>query len=294
MVFGAIEMGTLIKKFANRKPAEIADLRRAMVTLIVRTLCNSIEFQVYQGKLQAPKPYMAFAQMIHQTLRNAEGPNYSFITFNYDIALDYALYVNNIPTDYCLAGDIAPTSDAVSLLKLHGSVNWRNCVHCAQVFPIEMEPISGTLPDFSQRPGPQPFYIDVSSDTVPKLHPSCNKNLETTPVIVPPTWDKSSHHSKLTGVWRIAAKELGEAENIFVIGYSLPESDLFFRYLFALGSEGRTRIKRFWVFNPDKKAVEPRFRRLIGPSLENRFEFFDQPFENALPLLNATLKEIYK
>ena len=100
-----------------------------------------------------------------------------------------------------------------------------------------------------------------------------------TPVIVPPTWNKTDYNQTLVNVWRRAAEELSEAENIFVIGYSLPETDAFFRYLYALGSIGDNLIKRFWVFDPDPTGeVEPRFRRFLGRAVERRFKFIKTPF----------------
>ena len=40
------------------------------------------------------------------------------------------------------------------------------------------------------------------------------------PMIVPPTWNKSQYHAALSRVWSLAAQELTEAEDIYVIGYS--------------------------------------------------------------------------
>jgi hypothetical protein len=37
-------------------------------------------------------------------------------------------------------------------------------------------------------------------------------------------------HTGLSSVWRAAATHLAEAENVFIIGYSLPDTDEFFRY----------------------------------------------------------------
>lgn len=93
------------------------------------------------------------------------------------------------------------------------------------------------------------------------------------PVIVPPTWNKADSHRALESVWARAAKELAESENIFVIGYSMPETDAFFRHLYALGTVGDTTIRRFWVFNPDH-TLEERFRNLLGPGAERAFKFF--------------------
>ncbi|MBE3114055.1 MAG: hypothetical protein IMZ59_00880 [Actinobacteria bacterium] len=76
---------------------------------------------------------------------------------------------------------------------------------------------------------------------------------------------------------------MSDAENIFVSGYSLTESDAFFRYLFALGSEVKTRIKRFWVFDPDEQdIVKKRFEKLIGTGIRNKFRFEKKTFSDLL------------
>jgi len=93
------------------------------------------------------------------------------------------------------------------------------------------------------------------------------------PLIVPPTWSKGEYYRQIGGVWRRAAQELGEAENIIVIGYSLPASDSFFPLLFGLGTVGNKPLRRFWVFDPDEK-VGDRFRTMLGPGALQRFEHF--------------------
>jgi hypothetical protein len=80
-------------------------------------------------------------------------------------------------------------------------------------------------------------------------------------VIVPPSWNKTEYADSVGHIWQEAARQLSDAENIFVCGYSLPETDVFFKHLFALGSVGRSLIRRFWVINPDPDgSVESRFR----------------------------------
>src|SRR5205085_2387516 len=92
------------------------------------------------------------------------------------------------------------------------------------------------------------------------------------PYVVPPTWNKSQYHSVLESVWQAAARELSTAENIIVCGYSLPESDQFFRYLYALGTVGELRLKRLWVFDPNE-TVGKRFRGLLGQGAIQRFQY---------------------
>jgi hypothetical protein len=120
-------------------------------------------------------------------------------------------------------------------------------------------------------------FLEVS-DSLPELE-HCGVCLNKVPVIVPPTWNKSSYHGALSNVWSTAAQELSEARNIYVFGYSLPESDQFFRYLFALGTFGPSRIRRFWVFDPDA-SVEQRYLRFIGKGIRNRFQYYDRCFYN--------------
>jgi hypothetical protein len=112
---------------------------------------------------------------------------------------------------------------------------------------------------------PGPFYWTVSKDLQ-------NKGMTGEPVLVPPTWNKADSHRALEKVWSLAAHELSGAENIFVIGYSMPETDSFFRHLYALGTVGGIMLRRFWVFNPNH-SVERRFHDLLGPGAEDRFEF---------------------
>jgi hypothetical protein len=76
---------------------------------------------------------------------------------------------------------------------------------------------------------------------------------------------------------------ISEAENIFVIGYSLPPTDAFFEYLYALGSVGDVTLKKFWVFNPDDTGnVKQRFESLLGPGAHQRFKYFPMTFDKAI------------
>ncbi len=86
--------------------------------------------------------------------------------------------------------------------------------------------------------------------------------------------------------------ELGAAENIFVIGYSLPETDAFFRYLFALGSQSSVRLKNLVILNPDKSGeTEKRFRNLIGRGIESRFQYLSKGFSEGVVEIARILEE---
>lgn len=103
------------------------------------------------------------------------------------------------------------------------------------------------------------------------------------PLIVPPSWNKADYHSALSDVWAAAAKHLSEAEQIFIIGYSLPETDSFFRHLYALGSVGNAPLRRIAVFDPDESGqVDARFKALLGPGAAARYEYHRRDFGDAI------------
>lgn len=97
-------------------------------------------------------------------------------------------------------------------------------------------------------------------------------------------------------VWRAAAEELEQAHQIMIAGYSLPESDGFFRYLFALGVDSATLLRRIVIINPDdSKAYRNRVRRLLGRGVSERIEFIERErsyFRYMPSLLENELKDL--
>lgn len=285
-LFGAIEMGLVIGKFADKSPEETRALREALVTLIYRTLELAVAIPVKGGRVTAPDPYGEFIDAITDPHRGETSHlDCSFITFNYDLALDFTLWHKNIESDYCL--DEGAPSRGVPLLKLHGSINWAMEQQSELISP---RPIQDR--DFAGAGMPGTSLMALTLGTEIANRTRNGQSAGTAPVIVPPTWNKTMYHGQLTRVWQHAADVLGKAENIFVIGYSLPETDSFFRYLYALGTQGSSRLERFWVFDPDKSGtVEGRFRDMIGRGVASRFKFHNLKFSEAIPEIKKALEK---
>jgi len=73
------------------------------------------------------------------------------------------------------------------------------------------------------------------------------------------------------------------AEYIFIIGYSLPETDAFFRLLYGLGTVGETPLRKIVVYNPDETgATEKRFKEMLGPGALARFSFRQLAFDKSI------------
>ena len=128
-----------------------------------------------------------------------------------------------------------PSKTSIRLLKMHGSLNWRR--HSAND--------RGLVADTS---------------TVSTL-----RN-----IIIPPTWFKDLTIFPFNEVWKSARKEVRSARIIVVVGYSVPQTDLFSRSLFKVeaGSKGkRERLDLLVLVNPDERARRL-FIELIRAGLE--------------------------
>jgi hypothetical protein len=284
-VFAAFEMAKLLGRLGSLSTDEIDKLPAAMKNLITKTLEMTIGFPSSADEFPSPpEPYNHLLELIKpivQTGFSSDINKVSFITFNYDVCLDYALSFLGIPIDYCL--DENTSNSGIRLLKLHGSLNWGLCPHCEKVvhWSIKkyLEHSTFELVGNTEKN----LRLEIGSRISGYKHESCSYQLQE-PMIIPPTWSKAQYHEQIEFVWRAAAVELTNAENIFVSGYSLPPTDHFFRYLYALGTIGEARLKNFWVFDPDRN-VEDRFKNLLGPLAHNRFNFYPETFNIAIRII---------
>lgn len=278
-LFGAVEMAAILQKFPGRAPEQIERLRRAIVSVIVTTVERSAKIEINNNDWLIPQPYGQLIEGI--PAKTALTPKPTFITFNYDILFELAMHRLGWTFSYGLNGE--PAVPHISrYLKLHGSINWGTCPECGRIIPYNVGDAQ-----FPHSRMLKSVYYDLGSKISTRRH--CNSQLAGPPVIVPPTWSKTQYHDKISPVWKAAAEALAGARNIFIIGYSFPESDSFFRFLLSLGLESTTRVRRFWVFNPDS-TLEARFRNLLGGSTKDRFAFHEMRFDQAIPIISNALE----
>jgi hypothetical protein len=217
--------------------------------------------------------YHVFAAMVAKTHLDASRRGDSVITFNYDLLLDQAFQEARVPVDYC-NGINSWTHDHISfpwtikgkvpLYKLHGSANWIVCNKHGRTY---ISP-----------PAPQKIASDYSLLRNSRAAcPNCNGGGSKTynadpndhlPLIVPPTWNKAAWQVGLEAVWKAAIDDLSAAGRIIVIGFSLPETDLFFRYLLAAGVPIGQGVDVF-LFDPSD-AVEDNYKKFLAPVFTGR------------------------
>jgi len=286
-VFAAFETAGILERLGDLPTERIKELPNAMKTLITKTVELTLRLRDTPHGVLPPQDYAELIKLIglcadRPRPRSSPIP-LAIITFNYDMGLDYALYKSGVPLSYGL--DNAP---GTPLLKLHGSLNWARCEVCGPTPWV----LSDFFTDFDWRPRSQSLgsaTLTIGSRLGDFQHHG--KPVAPEPVIVPPTWNKLQYHQALSPVWRRAAKELSEARNIFVIGYSLPPTDSFFRDFYGLGSVGSEILERFWVFNPlaSSEGVDERFRQLLGPGVVTSYKYFQTDFATATPIIGDAL-----
>jgi NAD-dependent SIR2 family protein deacetylase len=288
-IFAAFEMADLFGRLGNLKEAEVHRLTSAIKSVIVATLEARLVFPIENGAIQPPRPYDAFAKFVQgiscldPSHPDIEPSTVTVMTFNYELAVDYGFYFNRMPVSYCLSPNDG--IGGVSLLKLHGSLNWARCRDCNVIRATQLQDLLKARQWIDSFGGPGEVRLPLS------LHlqkcSSCGASSTPEPLIIPPTWNKTQHYAEIKSVWAVAARHLSEAETIVVIGYSLPETDHFFHYLYALGTVGATRLKRFLIVNTDPTVTE-RFARLLGPVARDRVKAFPMPFSSGIDYLRAS------
>ncbi len=198
----------------------------------------------------------------------------SFITFNYDTVIEDALSSLGIQFSYGFwphavtyhsSATCEKERDArVNVVKLHGSVNWG-------------------------------MFDRFTNMTVYKDYEHLRRDgMRQKPVLVPPTWHKGwDPGHPVSAVWEAAVDALRTATRIIIIGYSVPATDLHFKYLLATGFQDNGSLREIFFVSPDlkedgsRKDMEHRLFSLTGLLRRERLD------EGMVSLLPATTREFF-
>ena len=288
-LFATFEMARVLRRLGDLEQQEIDGLSQAMRAFLTVTIERSVLFPLHQTAMRPHPEYERFAEILSLIQHSSNHGPVAVITFNYDIALEFALYFKSVPFNYALRGETTPENH-IPLLKLHGSVNWSECSEptCGEITPVMIEDWRAT-----QLSPSIPSTLPVTGRPIvmtPLVRRQYHHNKAPNPYafIVPPTWNKTEYHTKIGNVWQRAAKELSEARNVFIIGYSMRGSDLFFRHLFALASSRGPLIDRLWVINPNADAYR-RFQEIAGNKVRPRLSHRAAAFAPSLAVMAAEL-----
>ncbi len=273
-VFSLIEMGRLVRRLSDVKPGDLEQFALSMKRVIAHTVDFSCQFPVDPEEgLMAPVGYEQLAMFTSDRVRNPER-RYSFITFNYDIALDVALEGIGTQFDYGLQDSIPGTR--VPVLKLHGSINWQR-----QGGTVYAKPVSELLQ--RARNIGRKLHSHVSLQA---LHPPPPGGVD--PALVPPSWNKSQDRAAFGTIWQHAAEELASAESIVIIGYSAPQSDAFFSDLLAIGLASASKsLRRILLIDKSDILASRYAQEILGSDTRSIFAWKVIAFETWAAKLEA-------
>lgn len=290
-LFGFLEMELQLSGKAEVR------LREDIRYLIARTLEASLEkklgqtnFGLSTGKADEQKVNYAFqgnqyaffvglvAALWNPNKRNGDDSVDSVITFNYDLVLEREMSVLRVrPNYHCgssayFYGDaFAGSTRRANLLKLHGSVNWVTCAKCNRLWFL----------------GPEATQVAALGNYA---CPNCGQ-FSLSMLIVPPTWNKGIEEGFIRSVWSKALEELMGAGRLFIVGYSFPETDQFFKYMLGLALAQNDGLWEVHIVNPSQDAWKA-FERLFNPYFRERVVTFDQIHtRNFIPGIQSLTKQ---
>jgi hypothetical protein len=280
-IFNAFEMGRMLGTFYDFSKPGIERIINSLKWLIVATIEESMQFKAIDKSIFPVNGYENFSRQLSSIrLKYGKKADFSLITFNYDIGLDVALANVDLVPNYYLSDN---ENGNCTLLKLHGSLNW--ATNKNHIVPLHMRDYLADKVHKMKFVG-DPIKLKVASELKNIMRDNDEENVKELPVIIPPSWNKTDYHGSIQRVWGRAGKELSNAEYIVIIGYSMPETDLYFKLLYTLGTFGSKKIRRFDVINPDG-SIEEKFQDLIGPGVKDGFRFIKSNFDSLeLPLLD--------
>jgi hypothetical protein len=183
----------------------------------------------------------------HKRLFDALGGSDTIISFNYDLVAERALKdraqrlgVSFSPRLYSFADNGARFSHFPTLLKLHGSSNWR-LVGDRRSEEIHVN--TREWGELDQHPGYRGY-----------------RGTGTRFPIFLPFWDKRIEKGPWLALWRTAYQRLKQAQRVIVWGYSLPTTDIKAQQLFRLSLGDRPF--RLYVIDPSLRT-RSRWRHLF-------------------------------
>ncbi len=205
------------------------------------------------------------SSLLHKFVNNLNDGD-AIITFNWDTLIERALLEQSKKMNFK-----ARDNEAISIFKLHGSLNWVDIPEDLFLkYPESVYPLSDRVaytPDYR--------YYDVWDV------------LDSPPLIVPPGLSKRVVVNQIfKDIWNEAFQSINSADNVTFIGYSIPRDDIQARSLLSLGWYSRmhdaTRDKiKYILIDPDPEICG-RYASIIS----NDFDYYQTYFnEDILPVV---------
>jgi hypothetical protein len=241
-----MDLDNRIEPFIKARPTSPEGMQEKVKLVYLRTAVKTM-IPCYFNSLRSQ-----LAELYRIFAADALAPGDAVITFNYDLAVDRELKQSgkwSIGNGYGFAIDDVSFGDSpCRLFKLHGSTNWRG-----ELFQGSLGFSQGNPADLSlgQRPiidPPEFEYLGYSNASDPRGH---NGQVRIESLIMP-TANKRFFNETSLGrewegfwdpLWTQAGVALNVSNEVYLIGYSIPEYDKRARELLATNIGKSTPIR---------------------------------------------------
>jgi len=220
---------------------------------------------------------------------NKTGQIPTLVTLNYDLVVERALLQTLITDEYMdlnfdgIILDYYYSGISFSYKFKEIKIRKRNYYDEIKYFPGRIvEPCNIT--DLQK-----PLHIDLL-----KLHGSVNfpkvSNTKNSPVIpihspiekpfiIPPISNKSISN-KSEKIWRIALDRIQKCKNLYIVGYSLPKTDIYFQFFLKTALGPNRDFNKIFIYNPalfqinGETEIKKRYEDCFPEQLRRYIEFF--------------------
>jgi len=236
----------------------------------VRTLNNLLAFVITES-------IMGDTCRKHLRLAKRMGKGDVILNFNYDFLMDDALYNAGkfLDSGYVMRFDYTKIDEEwkrvregpsqVTMLKLHGSLNWVRCSNCGRNLLLRSEESLSALCNAAR----------VMGEKCPKCRSIWLYGLGR--IIVPPFVGKNLKDTDIKYLWNRALDLSEDIERMVVIGYRFSEfdyeTDMLLREM--IHNQVTSPDVPIDIINPDARSVASRFRSMYRKSPITLFDSLD-------------------
>jgi hypothetical protein len=212
----------------------------------LRALRRMLKYRIFTILEQPFSTIDAINKLLHPYIQS--GDEVSFVVLNWDLVLEkHLLSLNphlNINYSFPCYDWNNPTSDydhhkkAISVLKIHGSVNWVYCDNCKSLFydltqNLHLKTKAGLYKEdfylFDKEFTDKEFDAAMESAPDDRVCKFCGETVSSH--IATFSFRKSFRTHAYPAIWYKAERVLSDADKWVFIGYSLPDADFEFKHM---------------------------------------------------------------
>lgn len=193
-------------------------------------------FGLLLGRMILAQPNAAHAAIA--SLAKERG-RVSVVTTNYDGCIDQAMTDDGLRADYLVEMQ-RPENSCVTIVKMHGSINWSYCDSCQEMKLHELAHMRKS------------YEADTLSFPVIGICKNCGGQRR--PMVVPPMSFKVVMFPPLLALWDQAQAAFNDSSIIVSVGYSFSEADIYITKMISRAM-GQDRNKKLVVVDPNPQLV---------------------------------------